>query len=296
MRLLGLVSVLALSGGIAGTASAVPVFTDLNATTPEALVSEMLASNSGLTINSALYEGANIASALFTNGNSSNIGFDRGVTLTTGAANSLATNAQVNNVALGNPILENHNGGFPTTNASTLTIEFTPIGNQITFSYVFASREYPDFVNSAFTDVFVFLVNGQNRALIPGTSTPVGINTVNCGDSLGNDPTNCNLFRDNRNGDISDLDLGGFTQIFNLVADVTPGVINTLVLSIGDTADPFFDSAVFLRGGSFRSCGLGLPSCGSQPPGEVPEPGMIGLLGLGALAVASLRRRPSRKH
>lgn len=300
MRFPVLAAVACLAGSIVGTAHAVPAFTDLNATTPLALASSLLAENSGITINSASYEGANIASGLFTNGNSSNIGFDQGIVLTTGALDALATNAQVDNVALGNPLLENYNGGLPTTNASTLTIEFTPIGDQVTFSYVFASREYPEFVNDAFNDVFVFLVNGQNRALIPGTNEPVSINTVNCGDEFGNNPTNCDLFRDNRNGAISDLDLGGFTQIFNLVATVTPGVINTLVLSIGDTADPFFDSAVFLQGGSFRTCEPDDPDCdgngnGPPPPGEVPEPGMIGLLGIGTLGTALLRRRARQR-
>lgn len=297
MRLPALVAITLLTGTIATASYAAPVFTDLNATTPEALVADLLAPNSGITVNSVTYEGANIASGLFTNGNSSNIGFDRGVALTTGAVDELATNAQVNNVALGNPILENYNGGFPTTNASTLTIEFTPVGDQITFSYVFASREYPDFVNSPFNDVFVFLVNGENRALIPGTNTPVSINTVNCGDVFGNDPTNCDLFRDNRNGAISDLDLGGFTQVFELVADVTPGIINTLVLAIGDTFDPFYDSAVFLQAGSLRSCTPDDPDCGGNgpPPGEVPEPGVLSLLGMGTLAIAALRRRKARK-
>lgn len=298
MRFPGLAALAFLTGGVAGTAHAVPTFTDLTATTPEALVSTLLASNSGITINSVSYEGAAIASGLFTNGNSSNIGFDQGVALTTGAVDALATNARVNNVALGNPLLENFNGGFPTTNAATLTIEFTPVGDQITFSYVFASREYPDFVNDFFNDVFVFLVNGQNRALVPGTNTPVSINTVNCGDEFGNNPTNCDLFRDNRNGAISDLDLGGFTQIFEVVAAVTPGVINTLVLSIGDTFDFDFDSAVFLQAGSFRSCLPDDPACedNGPPPGEVPEPGMIGLLGIGTLGIALLRRRAARQR
>lgn len=300
MRFPGLAALAFLAGSIAGTAHAVPTFTDLTATTPLALATSLLSANSGITINSVTYEGANIASGLFTNGNSSNIGFDQGIVLTTGALDALATSAQVDNVALGNPILENFNGGLPTTNASTLTIEFTPIGNQITFSYVFASREYPNFVNDAFNDVFVFLVNGQNRALIPGTDTPVSINTVNCGDAAGDNPTNCDLFRDNRNGAISDLDLGGFTQIFNLVATVTPGVINTLVLSIGDTADPLFDSAVFLQSGSFSSCDPEEPECDGNgngpPPGEVPEPGMIGLLSIGTLGIALLRRRAARQR
>lgn len=304
MRLLRTVAVAAFlaSTALVGTAQAVPVFTDLDSISPEALVNDLLAPNSGITINSVVYEGDNRASGLFTNGNSSNIGFDRGVVLTTGLLEELATNASSFNNAGGSQVLTDYTGGLTFTNASTLTIEFTPIGNQITFSYVFASREYPASVNTIFTDEFVFMVNGENRALIPGTSTPVGINTVNCGDAFGNNPTNCDLFRDNRNGDISDLDLGGFTQVFDVVASVTPGVINTLVISIGDIFDFFNDSAVFLQSGSLRSCEPDDPACeddgngNGPPPGEVPEPGILGLLGVGAVSAVVLRRRNRRTH
>jgi len=300
MRLLGFAAVALVTGGIGSAAHAVPTFTDLNATTPEALVSALLAPTSGITINSVTYAGANIASGLFTNGNSSNIGFDNGVALTTGTLDTLPTGFNTRNLALGNPRLEQYNGGVPTTEAATLTIEFTPVGNQISLFYVFGSNDYQFTVGTAFNDVFAAEVNGINRALVPGTDSPVSINTVNCGDFSGNNAANCDQFRDNRFGDITDLDLEGLTQIFQLTANVTAGVINTLTLSIADSQDPDFDSVVFLRSGSFLSCnGPGLPECngnGGPPPGEVPEPGMIGILGLAALGIASLRRRRPDKH
>lgn len=293
MRLLRLAAVAVFTAGAGGTAHAVPALTDLTATTPEALTSTLLAENSGIVINSVLYTGANAASGLFTNGNSSNIGFDSGVALTSGTLDTLPTSFDTNNVAVGNPALEAYNGGFSTTNASTLTIEFTPQGNQISLFYVFGSNDYQFSVGTAFNDVFAGIVNGENRALVPGTDSPVTINTVNCGDFLGSNAANCDQFRDNRFGDVTDLDLEGLTRIFQLTADVTAGVINTLTLSIADSSDPFFDSVVFLQAGSFLSCGgPGLPECNGPGPGPqpVPEPGAIGLLGLAALSIGALRR------
>ncbi len=47
--------------------------------------------------------------------------------------------------------------------------------------YVFASEEYPEYVGSSFNDVMAVFVDGQNCALVPGSQTPVSINTVNPG-------------------------------------------------------------------------------------------------------------------
>ena len=292
-----LLSTVTLLAGCIGSAAAnaAPVFTDLNSASVNDMVNALLSGGSGITINSATYTGANTASGLFSNGNSSNIGINQGIVLSSGLLDKMHIEFSDHNGSAGNPLLEEYNGGTATYNASTLSIEFTPTGNQITFSYVFASREYPNYVNEAFNDTFALLVNGENRALIPGTETSVSINTVNCGDEAGQDPSHCNLFRDNRNGSISDLDLGGFTQIFNVVANVTPGVINTLTLVIGDTADEVLDSAVFLSGGSLSVCGgPGQPPCQQPDPTQVSEPGMIGLAGVALLAISGLRRRRQR--
>jgi hypothetical protein len=278
-----------------GPASAAVVFQPLaGGVTPEAMVASLLSSSSGITINSVTYTGSNAASGQFTNGNSSGIGINSGITLSTGYLSDVASGFDDDNGTAGNPALEAYNGGQQTNNASTLEISFTPTGNQIAFSYVFASREYPDFVNSQYNDVFAFLVNGTNFALIPGSDDFVSINNVNCGDENGNGPSNCNLFNDNRDGSISGLDVGGFTDLFDFTAPVNAGVVNTLVLSIADTTDDILDSIVFLAGGTLQVCGgPDQPPCEPPPPppGEVPEPAAIGLLGLGALALGLRRRR-----
>lgn len=77
-----------------------------------------------------------------------------------------------------------------------LEFDFTTTGGNLFFSFVFASEEYNEYVNSSFNDVFGFFVNGVNIALVPGTSTPVAINSVNCGYSgggalPGTNPENC---------------------------------------------------------------------------------------------------------
>ncbi len=72
-----------------------------------------------------------------------------------------------------------------TEDATILEFDFIPTQGTVDFSYVFSSEEYNDFANSAFNDVFAFFVNGTNCALVPGTSDPVSINTINNGDPEG---------------------------------------------------------------------------------------------------------------
>ena len=80
--------------------------------------------------------------------------------------------------------------GEPTFDATVLEFDFVPNADTLFFSYVFGSEEYNEFVGS-FNDVFGFFVNGQNVALIPGTNTPVSINTINNGNpAIGFPPTN----------------------------------------------------------------------------------------------------------
>ena len=87
---------------------------------------------------------------------------------------------------------------------SVLEFDFIPDHDMVSFRYVFSSEEYermvcseyPDvfgeYVGSQYNDVFGFFISGPgisgpftnnaiNIALIPGSLTPVGINTVNSG-------------------------------------------------------------------------------------------------------------------
>ena len=152
------------------------VTTTNNATT---LANTLLAGGSGITVNSATYTGAAVASGTFTGGTGI-IGFESGILLTSGSAPiavgpNNSGSAGLINGAPGTALIAD------SFNASILEIQFTPTGNQVQFSYVFGSEEYNEFVGSSFNDAFLFLVNGTNFALIPGTNTPVEINTVNLG-------------------------------------------------------------------------------------------------------------------
>ena len=79
-----------------------------------------------------------------------------------------------------------------------LSFWIKPVIDNFQFSYCFASKEYPGFVNQTFNDFFAFFFSGpydaygnyvegspaynmQNLALVPGTQTAVMINTVNHG-------------------------------------------------------------------------------------------------------------------
>lgn len=173
-------------------------------------------------------------------------------------------------------------GTDPDLNAiSTVTIydqailefDFVPNGDTITFNYSFASEEYDEFVCSGFNDIFGFFISGpgfagpytngaENIALIPGTTTPVAINTVNLGvaGSSGTasncsaiDPnwTSYNVYYNSNSG--NDTEYDGYTVSLQAVAEVQCGQTYHIKLAIADGGDGSYDSGVFLESGSFTS-------------------------------------------
>ena len=167
-----------------GDMTVTPMGGALNA---NAMAAALLDASSGITINSASYTGANGASGTFEVGTDI-IGIDRGILLTSGAVAIVpgpndANDAGEDNGRPGDAQLDGLIPGGATQDASVLTIRFTPTGNQVRFSYVFASEEYNEYVGSEYNDLFAFFVGGTNYAVLPGTSTPVAINNVNCGTS-----------------------------------------------------------------------------------------------------------------
>ncbi len=227
--------------------------TNLSITTPLQLVNSLL--GVGITANNITFTGANVAGGSFIGGLSEDIGIDTGVILSSGnIANAAGPNnsdsAGTNNGTGGDAAL-NAIVSATTFDASILQFDFVPTQSTLSFRYVFASEEYNEFVPAVFNDVFAFFLNGTNIALIPGTSSPVSIKTVNTG-------TNSNRFKNNDFGDLGPTtpfgtQFDGFTTVLRARAAVTPGVNNTIRLAIADTADSILDSAVFIQAGSFTS-------------------------------------------
>jgi hypothetical protein len=239
---------------------------------------------SGVTISNVTYNGFSSASGTFSNGSSAGISIDTGIILTSGDA---ATAGSAANDTPGDPDLSALVGGAATNDAATLTIDFTTQGGNLFFNYVFASEEYNEFVNSQFNDVFGFFLDGTNIALIPGTTTPVAINTVNGGNPLGTSATNPQFYNNNVPPTF-DTGYDGFTDVFTAQAsNLAPGT-HTIKLAIADTSDSILDSAVFIQGGSFGNTPVPTPGPTTPIPFDF-SPG-LGLLMLGAWgAMAQLK-------
>ncbi|WP_310429805.1 choice-of-anchor L family PEP-CTERM protein [Chamaesiphon sp. VAR_48_metabat_135_sub] len=165
-------------------------------------------------------------------------------------------------------------GGGSTFDASVLTFDFTSTSSDIFFNFVFASSEYPQYVGTGFNDIFGLLVDGQNIALIPGTTTAVTINNVNAGANAG-------FFNDNSAGSFGNIPYGGFTTVFTAsLLGLTPGT-HTMKIAIADIADSSLDSAVFIEAGTFSS----------TDPTAVPEPfTVIGTL-VGGTAAFRMKKK-----
>ena len=234
---------------------------------PAALVQNVLLGN-GVTVSNINYTGAPSAIGSFT-ANGTNLGLTNGIIMTTGTVVNNGSgphgpnnqsNAGVDNQRPGYPLLGQQIQGNPSTyNAAILEFDFIPYSDTVRFRYVFASEEYPEYVNTAFNDVFAFFISGpgisgqKNMALIPGTNTPVAINNVNNGNPTnGSGATNPAYYVDNSNPN-SFIQYDGFTKVLEAVSKVQCGKTYHLIIAITDVGDGIFDSGIFLEANSLSS-------------------------------------------
>ncbi len=208
------------------------------------------------------YTGAGIAAGTFVGGLAAGIGIESGVILTSGDVNlALPPNTNdsitADNNLPGDPDLDSllqEVTDVNTFDAAILEFTFRTRGGNLFFNFVFASEEYNEFTNSPYNDVFGFFLDGENIALIPGTTTPVAINNVNGGNPLGTSATNSYLFNNNDpsdGGPFFDIQYDGFTDVFTAQAFSVGRGTHTIKLAIADKSDYVLDSAVFIEGGSF---------------------------------------------
>jgi Abnormal spindle-like microcephaly-assoc'd, ASPM-SPD-2-Hydin len=269
---------------------------------PTALAQALV--GTGVTISNVTYTGALPAAGTFAGGQNI-IGFSSGIILSSGAVANVvgpncSTGITLDNGLPGDTDLQSllPANSPVTTDAAVLEFDFVPVGNSLNFKYVFASDEYDEEVGF-FNDVFGFFVNGVNAALLPGTTTPVSIDTVNDGNSrdAAIPISNPQFFINNDVQTFTptvNTEMDGLTVVLSVQVPVNAGVTNHIKLGVADTGDHVFDSNVFIAGGSLNSSPLrlsvGTLAFGNEAVGATSPAQTVTLTngGTNAVAIASV--------
>lgn len=253
-----------------------------NTTTPEEALAILL--GGGVEVSNISFSGdANQLGSFL--GANSNLGMEGGIVLGTGDVMYAQIGAPFgNNLGGGNFGVSDPDlaliSGVNMHDAVILEFDFIALGEEITFDYIFASEEYNDFVCGTVNDAFGFFLSGPgidgpfsnnaaNLALIPNTDIPVTINSVNNGTpGFGGNPANCAAYSPNwtdhavyfidntLNNGPDVIQFNGFTVMFQAQAPVQCEGLYHIKIAIADGGDTAYDSAVFLRQGSFDSPGI----------------------------------------
>ncbi len=225
----------------------------------------------------------------------SNIGYNSGVVLSSGAVSELvgpasSSSAGTTNVSgLSDPDLLN----IASTTAQSLGIgnisstsdlvalefDFVAESNLVSFNFVFASDEYLTYVNTTFNDIFGFFVAGpgitgpyaaptafpngsQNLAVVPGTSTPITISTIHPN-------LNSQYFVNNAGGTTHTMN--GLTIPIPITFNVICGETYHFKFAVADCQDNYLSTAVFLQDDSFTSPPVDLSLLTANGTDTIPE-------------------------
>ncbi len=247
--------------------------TQRNIGTESLVKSDLIKGNCRNVTNISSLGSPNMSIGLFANGEST-IGIPKGILITTGAVqlargpnSSGDASSTVSTISQNDEDLDQ----LATSELFDVTgieFDFVPLSESVSFTYVFASEEYCEFVGTTFNDVFGFFVCGpgingsfENNAINVATLTNsdeiVSINSVN---HLENEQ----FYVDN----VTNLDAGacgidaspvaedyieydGYTIPLVASFSVIPCETYHIRLVIGDVGDSNLDSAVFIEANSF---------------------------------------------
>lgn len=210
-----------------------------------------------------------IANGIFVNNGVNGFSLTSGIILSTGGITLLPTGSgasvfsSFDNGMVGDADLDDIVIPQQTQDAAIIEFDFSAANDSVEFYFLFSSEEYNEYANSSFNDVFAFIINGPgfapntNVAIIPGTSVPISINTINNGYSTGTSTgpcMNCANYIDNVGTNAVDLCMDGFTTVIQIKFPIWPCSNYNFKIAIADVGDGIFDSAILMEENSFIPC------------------------------------------
>ncbi len=194
-------------------------------------------------------------------------GITQGVILSTGKVENAvgpnnSTCVSSSHGSSGDFILNTLNADLLTFDACVIEFDFIAASdNLLACEFIFASEEYPEYVDSWFNDIFGFFISEpyeteignldpdissepQNLAFLPNSDIAISINNIN-------ENINSNFYIDNVDGE--NIQYDGFTIPISLEKEIKQGVVYRLRIAIADGSDDQYDSALFLKSNSFES-------------------------------------------
>ena len=234
-------------------------------------------SGPGITIVSSVLTCAATGNGTFVTGPiATPIGIDSGIILSTGLASQTSgtepslTNTQF--LTAGDPDLTPLLGSTAVSkDACSLVITFVPKGDTVSFRYQFGSEEYRQSNCGTYNDAFAFFISGPgvsatlpgvNMALVPGTTIPVTVNTINSGipgpglsiatcNAMGAGSPFTSYYINNAGG--TQTTYRGYTTVLTAKHYVNPCDTYRIKMAITDAGNAQYDSGVFIEAGSLKT-------------------------------------------
>ncbi|UTW60938.1 OmpA family protein [bacterium SCSIO 12741] len=152
--------------------------------------------------------------------------------------------------------------------AAVLEFDLVAQYDSLSFGFVFASEEYPEYVNKGVNDIFAFWITNRetgfkrNLALLQPDNEPVMVDNINAEKHpelfIQNgiwEEDNIRKWENNKTlGELAyAFQYDGFTRLLKAQTRVVPGETYHLKIAIADVGDRRYDSAVMLEAYSLRS-------------------------------------------
>ena len=209
-------------------------------------------------------------SVAYFNSNDSTFPIDEGIIIRSGIAsnsqgsytgNNLSSQINTNSDSDLEEISNQTGQSVNIIDTAFLEFDFIPYASNFTFDFLFASNEYGEW-QCGFSDVFAFILTDlttgvkTNLGVIPNINSPISVKNIRDNQyNLSCNSVNKNLFStyNVNNPSNSSLNMKGHTVVLSASSEVIPTNQYRIKLVIGDYNDTDFDSAVFIKAGSFNT-------------------------------------------